>query len=134
MLGHHQGCLHCKSNVNFACTLLLCKWIWSWICNFLLLFCCSNIVVFSVRIFWNSVFGQECIFRCCAIELVSDRCIVSHLDRVVEVKQHYILLFSEIQSPKVHLNWYTMLVFLQNSNRVGEELLLITKLEALNLL
>ena len=30
------------------------------ICNFCLLFCCSNIVVFLVRIFQNAVFGQEC--------------------------------------------------------------------------
>ena len=25
ILGHHQGCVYCKSNVTFACTLLLCK-------------------------------------------------------------------------------------------------------------
>ena len=29
-----------------------------------MLFCCSNIVVFSVRIFRISSFGQECFFRC----------------------------------------------------------------------
>ena len=39
------------------------------------------------------------------MELVSERCIVSLLDRVVEVKPAYtLLLFSEIQSPKGHLN------------------------------
>ena len=41
-----------------------------------------------------------------AIELVSERYIVSLLNRVVEVKPTYILLLSEIQSPKGHLNWY----------------------------
>ena len=56
-------------------------------------------------------------FKCGAIELVSERCIVSLLDRVVEVKPTYILLLllllillllllllSEIQSSKGHLN------------------------------
>ena len=61
------------------------------ICCFGLLFC-SNIVVFSVRIFRNSVVGHECLFRCCAMELVPERCMVSLLDRVVEVKPTYILL------------------------------------------
>ena len=42
-------------------------------------------------------------FKCCAMELVSERCIVSLLDRVVKVIPTYIL-FSEIQSPKGHLN------------------------------
>ena len=37
---------------------------------------------------------------------MSERCIVSLLDRVVEVKPTYILLLSEIQSPKGHLNLY----------------------------
>ena len=54
--------------------------------------------------FHNSVVGHECFFNCCAMELVSDRCIVSLRYRVVEVKPTYILLFSEIQSPKGHLN------------------------------
>ena len=76
--------------------------------------------------FRNSVFGQEC-FRCCSIELVSDRCIVSRFDWVVEVKPMYLLLFSLIEPPKVHLNWYT-LVFCKTEIE-GEELLLITKLE-----
>ena len=64
-----------------------------------LLFCCSNIVVVSVRIFRNLVVGQEYIFRC-AIE----RCMISRLDRVVDVKPTYILLLLDIQSPKGHLN------------------------------
>ena len=72
--------------------------------SFCLLFCCSNIVVFSVRILRNSVVGQGCLLRCLAIELVSERCRMSHIDRLVEVKQTYILLFSEMQSPKEHLN------------------------------
>ena len=50
---------------------------------FSLLFCCSNIVLFSVRIFRNSVFGQVFFFfffRYFAIELVSERCIVNRLE------------------------------------------------------
>ena len=43
-------------------------------------------------------------FRCCAMELESKRCAVSLFDRIVEVKPMYILLFSEMQSPKGHLN------------------------------
>ena len=70
----------------------------------------------SVRIFRYCVVGHECFFKCLAIELVSEKCIVSLLDRVVEVKLTYILL-SEIQSPKGHLNLYITLFFLQNSNR-----------------
>ena len=83
--------------------------------SFCLLFCFSNIVVFSVRIFHkivvflvrifhNSVVGHEFLKKCCAMELVSERCIVSFLDRVVVVKPIYSLLFLEIQSPKGHLN------------------------------
>ena len=56
----------------------------------------SNIVVFSVRIVHNSVVGNECFFKYCAMEFVSERCIVSLLDRVVEVKPTCILLFSVI--------------------------------------
>ena len=37
------------------------------------------------------------------MERASERCIVGLLDRVVEVKLIYILLFSEIQYPKGHL-------------------------------
>ena len=81
------------------------------ICSFCLLFWCSIIVVLSVRIFRNCVVGHECFFKCWAIELGSEMCIVSLLDRVVEVKPTYILLFSEIQSPKGHLNWYITLFF-----------------------
>ena len=79
------------------------------ICSFCLLFWCSNIV-FSVRIFRNFVVGHEWFFNCCAMELVSERCIVNLLDRLVEVKSTYISLFSEIQSPKVHLNWYIIFI------------------------
>ena len=39
ILGHHQGCLYCKSNVTFAWTLLLCK------CFFILV-CCSIIYIY----------------------------------------------------------------------------------------
>ena len=60
--------------------------------------------MFSVRIFRNSVVGDEYFFKCCAMELVSERCIVSLFDRVVEVKPTYILLFLDIRSPKEHLN------------------------------
>ena len=84
-------------------------------------------MAFLVRIFQNSV--VRCFFRCCAMELVSERCIVSLLNRVVEIKPMYILLFSEIKSPK----GYITLVFCKTPIK-GEELLLMTKLEVLNLL
>ena len=64
---------------------------------------------------------------------MSERCIVSLLDRVVEVKSTYMLLLSEIQSPKEHLNLYIMLVFCKTSIE-GEELFLMTRFENLNLL
>ena len=64
------------------------------------------------------------------MELVSDRCIVNLLDRVVEVKPTYIL-FSEIQSPKGHLNQYIMFFCKPPIER--EELFLMTKLKVLNL-
>ena len=51
----------------------------------------------SVRIFRSCVVGHECFFKCWAIELVSEKCIVSLLDGVVEVKPTYILLLSEMQ-------------------------------------
>ena len=104
------------------------------ICSFCLLFWCSNIVVLSVRIFRDCAIGHECFFRCWAIELVSERCIVSLLDRVVEIKPTYILLLSsEIQSPKGHLNLYITLVFCKTPIE-GEELFIMTKFEVLNLL
>ena len=59
--------------------------------------------MFSVRIFHNSVVGHECFLKCCAMELVSKKCTVSLLDRVVEVKPTYISLLSERKS-KEHLN------------------------------
>ena len=109
--------------LSVSCMFLICSA--SRICNFCLLFWCSNIVVLSVRIFRNCV-GHECFFKCWAIELVSERCIVSLLDRVVEVKPTYILLLlSEIQSPKCHLNWYITLVFCKTPIE-GEELFLMT--------
>ena len=72
-------------------------------------------------------------FKCWAIELVSERCIVSLFDRVVEVKPTYLILLSEIQSPKGHLNLYITLVFCKTPIE-GEELFLMTKFEVLNLL
>ena len=100
--------------LSLDCIFLICSA--SRICIFCLLYCCSNIVAFSVRIFCNCVVGIECFFNICSMELVSERCITSLLDRVAEIKTTYVLLFSEIQSPKGHLNWYNV-VFLQNSNR-----------------
>ena len=41
--------------------------------------------MFSIRIFLNSVIEQKCFFRCCAIELVSERCIVNRLDRTFKL-------------------------------------------------
>ena len=84
--------------LSLGCFILI--WSASRICNFCLLFYCSNIVVFSVRIFQTLFLGRNVFFRCGAIELVSDRWLVSRLDKVVEVKLMYIQLFSEIQSPK----------------------------------
>ena len=75
--------------------------------------------------------GVNVFFKCCAMELVSEKCIVSLLDRAV--KQTYVLLFSEILSPKRHLNWY-ITFFFYNTPIEGEELFLMTKLEVLNLL
>ena len=49
-------------------------------------------------------------FRCCAMELVSERCIVNLLDRGVEVKPAYIL-----RTFKLIYN----ISFLQNTNRGG---------------
>ena len=89
--------------------------------------------MFSVGIFQNSVVGQECSFRYWAIEMESERWIVSLLYRGTEVKWMYILLFSEIQSLNGHLNWFIMFVFCRTSIK-GEELLFITKLKVLNLL
>ena len=66
------------------------------------------------------------------MELVSERCIVSLLNKVVEIKSMYILLFSEIQSPKGHLKRSITLVFCTTPIE-GEKLLLMTKLEDLNL-
>ena len=66
--------------LSLGCFILI--WSALRICDFCFLFSCSNIVVCLVIIFQNSVFRQEYFFKCCAIELVSDRCIVSHFDRV----------------------------------------------------
>ena len=115
--------------MSVGCRPLICSASRIW--SFCLLFWCSNIVVLSVRIFRSCVVGHECFFKCWAIELVSERCIVSLLDRVVEVKPTYILLLlSEIQSPKGHLNLYITLVFCKTPIE-GEELFLMTKFEVL---
>ena len=116
--------------LTFGCIFLM--YSASRICSFCLLFCCSNIVVFSVKIFRNSVVEHEYFFRCCAMKLVLERCIVSLPRRVVEVKPTYTLLFSEKQSSKGHLNWYITLVFCKTPIE-GVELSLMTKLEVLNL-
>ena len=55
--------------LSLGCMFLLCSA--SKICSFCLLFWCSN-VMFSVRIFHNSVVGHGCFFKCCAMELVSE--------------------------------------------------------------
>ena len=54
-------------------------------------------------------------------------------DKSVGVKLTCVFLFLEIQSPKRHLNWYITLVLCQTLTE-GHELLLITKLEVLDLL
>ena len=113
--------------LSLGCFILI--WSTLRICNHLL-FSCSNIVLL-VRIFRNSIFRQECFFRCCAIELVSDRCIVNHFNCVVEVKLMYILLFPEIQSPIVNLNWDITFIYCKTPTE-REELLLIIKLRVFN--
>ena len=81
-------------------------------------YCCVVGENFSLCCRWEFfvvvLLGMNVFFKCWAIELVSERCIVSLLDRVVEVKPTYILLLlllSEIQSPRGHLNLYITLVF-----------------------
>ena len=43
ILGHHQGCVYSKSDLTFACTLLLCKY-WLFI-----LVCCCSVLFVSIR-------------------------------------------------------------------------------------
>ena len=69
------------------------------------------LILFLMRIFRSSVVGHECFFKCCAMELLLERLIVRLLDRVVEVKPSYVLLYLEIESPKGHLNWHITLIF-----------------------
>ena len=57
---------------------------------------------------------------------MSERYTASRLDKVVEVKPTYILLFSEIQFPKKHLSIYND-CFCKTPIE-GEELLFITML------
>ena len=99
------------------------------ICSFCLLFWCSNNVVFSVRIFRNSVVGHECFFKCCAMELVSERHIVSLFDRGAELNQH---IYDFFKSPKGHLDWYITLIFCKTPIEREEQLFLMTKFEVLN--
>ena len=42
ILGHYQRCVYCKSNVTFACTLLLCK------CSLFILLCCCSVLFVSI--------------------------------------------------------------------------------------
>ena len=42
ILGHHQGCVYCKSNVTFTCILLLCK------CLLFMLVCYCSFIVLSI--------------------------------------------------------------------------------------
>ena len=42
ILGHHQGCVYCESDVTFACKLLFCKCL-----LFILVCCCSDLFVYS---------------------------------------------------------------------------------------
>ena len=87
--------------LSVGCRFLICSASRIW--SFCLLFWCSNVVV---------LLGMNVFFKCWAVELVSERCIVSLLDRVVEVKPTYILLLSsKIQSPKGHSNLYITLFF-----------------------
>ena len=61
------------------------------------------------------------------------RCLLRHLERVIVVRPTYILFSLVAQSPKGHLNIYTM--FVQSRSSVeGKVLLEIIRLAVLNLL
>ena len=90
-------------------------------------------MVFSNRIFRDLDLGIEWVLRCKAMELESLRCIVSRLERVVEVRLTYVLFSLETQSPNGHLNIYMKFVRSRSSEE-REELLEIIRLEVLNLL
>ena len=67
-------------------------------------------MVFSTGIFLNLDLGIEWVLRCKAMELVSLRCIVSRLERVVAVTPTYALFSLETQSFKVPNALGTILV------------------------
>ena len=63
--------------------------------------------MFSVRIFRKSVVVGECFFKCCAMELVSERCIVSLLGRVVDVNIYVGLTSSTLSRRLIeHINQF----------------------------
>ena len=68
------------------------------ICSRSLLLSCGIIMVFSTRIFSKSEIGNSVFLRCKSMELESLRCIVKHLERVLEVRPTYILFLLETQS------------------------------------
>ena len=97
------GCLFLMCSALRICYFLFC-FFFLFVC-FFLLFCFSNSVGFSVRIFRNSVVGQEC-FLSVGLFNWCQRDALSRLDRVDEVKPTYKFLFSEIKFPIGHLNLY----------------------------
>ncbi len=75
---------------------------------------CSASRICSFGYYFDVLILLFCV-KCWAIELVSERCIVSLLDRAVEVKPTYILLLlSEIQSPKGQ--YYNNTTILEHQN------------------
>ena len=62
------------NSISLGCMFLKCG-----MCTFCLLFCYSNIVVFSVRIFRNSIVGHEYFFRCYGTDIRKVHCKSSEL-------------------------------------------------------
>ena len=57
--------------------------------------------------FWAGKF-----FRFCALGLVSEKCIVSNRNKVVEVKPMYMLLFSAIQCPYCSMEYIYIYIYI----------------------
>ena len=80
------------------------------VCRRSLIISSTIIEVFSKRIFRNLDLGIEWLLRCKAMKLESLRCTVRRLERVVAVRQTYVLFLLETRSPKRYLNIYTTFV------------------------
>ena len=94
----------------------------------LILLCCrwefSVAVPLGMNVFLNAELLNLCLKGALSVSSTG----------VVEVKPTYILLLSEIQSPKGHLNFIYNVGFFAKLQSRGEELFLMTRFEVLNLL